>query len=143
MRETTTGTPDASSHRNMASAHDYVNDTIRPIPRYATDNIGPAGAMYSSVSDMAIWMRFLLDSTRLGSKRMLSPRGYADLFAPHMLVDEKQFYPTAKLTHPHFQGYVTDLLIGDLFREEVDQVWAPLDAVKAEQPKSAAEAVLA
>lgn len=105
MRETTTGTPDASSHRNMASAHDYVNDTIRPIPRYATDNIGPAGAMYSSVSDMAIWMRFLLDSTRLGGKRMLSPRGYADLFAPHMLVDEKQFYPTAKLTHPHFQGY--------------------------------------
>jgi CubicO group peptidase (beta-lactamase class C family) len=105
MRETTTGTPDESSHRNMASAHDYVNDTIRPIPRYATDNIGPAGAMYSSVSDMAIWMRFLLDSTRLGGKRMLSPRGYADLFAPHILVDEKQFYPTAKLTHPHFQSY--------------------------------------
>lgn len=105
MRETTTGTPDESSHRNMAFAHDYVNDTVRVIPRYATDNIGPAGAMYSSVSDMAIWMRFLLDSTRLGGKRMLSPRGYADLFAPHILVDEKQFYPTATLTHPRFQGY--------------------------------------
>ena len=105
MRETTTGTPDESSHRNMAFAHDYVNDTVRTIPRYATDNIGPAGAMYSSVSDMAIWMRFLLDSARLGGKRMLSPRGYAALFAPHILVDEKQFYPTAKLTHPHFQSY--------------------------------------
>jgi CubicO group peptidase (beta-lactamase class C family) len=105
MRETTTGTPDEKSHPNMAFAHDYVNDTVRVIPRYATDNIAPAGAMYSSVSDMAIWMRFLLDSARLGGKRLLSPRGYADLFAPHILVDDKQFYPTAKLTHPRFQGY--------------------------------------
>ncbi|MBK5186850.1 MAG: serine hydrolase [Gemmatimonadaceae bacterium] len=105
MRETTTGTPDERSHPNLAFAHDYVNDTLRVIPRYATDNIAPAGAMYSSVADMAIWMRFLLDSARLGGKRLLSPRGYADLFAPHILVGEKQFYPTARLTHPRFQGY--------------------------------------
>jgi CubicO group peptidase (beta-lactamase class C family) len=105
MRETTTGTPDEKSHPNMAFAHDYVNDTVRVIPRYATDNIAPAGAMYSSVSDMSIWMRFLLDSARLGGKRLLSPRGYAELFAPRILVDEKQFYPTARLTHPRFQGY--------------------------------------
>jgi CubicO group peptidase (beta-lactamase class C family) len=105
MRETTTGTPDEKTHPNLAFAHDYVNDTVRPISRYATDNIAPAGAMYSSVSDMAIWMRFLLDSARLGGKRVLSARGYADLFAPHILVDERQFYPTALLTHPRFQGY--------------------------------------
>jgi CubicO group peptidase (beta-lactamase class C family) len=105
MRETTTGTPDEKTHSNIAFAHDSVNDTVRVIPRYATDNNAPAGSMYSSVSDMALWMRFLLDSARLGGKRVLSARGYADLFAPHILVDEKQFYPTAKLTHPRFQGY--------------------------------------
>ena len=105
MRETFTDTPDEKAHPNIAFAHDYVNDTLRVIPRYGTDNIGPAGAMYSSVSDMAIWMRFLLDSARLGGKRLLSARGYADLFAPHILVDEKEFYPTAKLTHPRFQAY--------------------------------------
>lgn len=105
MRETTTGTPDEATHRDLAFAHDYVNDTVRVIPRYRTDNIAPAGAMYSSVNDMAIWMRFLLDSARLGGKRMLSARGYADLFAPHILVGDDQFYPTAKLTHPRFQAY--------------------------------------
>jgi CubicO group peptidase (beta-lactamase class C family) len=105
MRETTTGTPDEKTHPDLASAHDYVHDTVRVIPRYATDNIGPAGAMYSSVSDMSIWMRFLLDSARLEGKRLLSARGYADLFSPHILVDEKQFYPTATLTHPRFQAY--------------------------------------
>ena len=118
MRETTTGTPDESSHRNMASAHDYVNDTIRPIKRFATDNIAPAGAMYSSVSDMAIWMRFLLDSARLRGKRVLSARGYADLFTPRILVDEKQFYPTATLTHPRFQAYGEGWFLED-YRGEV------------------------
>jgi flavin-dependent dehydrogenase len=29
--------------------------------------------------------------------------------------------------HPHLKGLVTDLLIGDLFKDEVDQVWAPMD----------------
>jgi CubicO group peptidase (beta-lactamase class C family) len=105
MKETTTRTPDVRSNPNVTYAHDYVGDTLRVIPRDDADNIAPAGAMYSSVSDMAIWMRFLLDSARLGGKRMLSPRGYADLFAPHILVDEKEFYPTARLTHPRFQAY--------------------------------------
>jgi CubicO group peptidase (beta-lactamase class C family) len=105
MRETTTGTPDERTHHNIADAHDYVNDTLRPIVRDSADNIAPAGAMYSSVADMSLWMRFLLDSARVGGKRLLSARGYADLFAPRILVDEKEFYPTAKLTHPRFQAY--------------------------------------
>jgi flavin-dependent dehydrogenase len=30
--------------------------------------------------------------------------------------------------HPHFKGHLTDLLIGDLFRDGVDEVFAPIDA---------------
>jgi flavin-dependent dehydrogenase len=33
--------------------------------------------------------------------------------------------------HPHFKGHLTDLLIGDLFRDNVDEVFAPMDAQKA------------
>jgi flavin-dependent dehydrogenase len=40
--------------------------------------------------------------------------------------------------HPHLKGHVTDLLIGDLFQDKVDEVWAPLDAMKAEQAAGAA-----
>jgi flavin-dependent dehydrogenase len=40
--------------------------------------------------------------------------------------------------HPDFQGNITDLLSGDLFRESVDEVWEPLDAMKdAETPAAA------
>jgi hypothetical protein len=35
--------------------------------------------------------------------------------------------------HPHKKGAVTDLLIGDLFRDELDEVFTLMDEMKAEQ----------
>jgi len=131
MRETTTGTPDVRTHPNVVSGHDYVHDTLRAIPRDDADNIAPAGAMYSSVFDMALWMRFLLDSARLGGKRVLSPRGYADLFAPHILVDDKEFYPTAKLTHPRFQAYGQGWFLEDYRGEFVAFHTGSIDGLSA------------
>jgi flavin-dependent dehydrogenase len=32
--------------------------------------------------------------------------------------------------HPHLQGPITDLLIGDLFTDKVDVVWGPMEAVR-------------
>jgi CubicO group peptidase (beta-lactamase class C family) len=131
MKETTTRTPDERTHPNVTYAHDYVNDTLRVIPRDDADNIAPAGAMYSSVSDMALWMRFLLDSARLGGKRVLSARGYADLFAPHILVDEKEFYPTAKLTHPRFQAYGQGWFLEDYRGEYIAFHTGSIDGLSA------------
>ncbi len=34
--------------------------------------------------------------------------------------------------YPHLKGLLTDLLIGDLFKDELDVVNEPLDAVRAE-----------
>jgi flavin-dependent dehydrogenase len=36
--------------------------------------------------------------------------------------------------HPHLKGHLTDLLIGDLFKDSVDEVWAPMEAMRAEEP---------
>jgi len=34
--------------------------------------------------------------------------------------------------HPHLKGYITDLLIGDLFDSKVDVVWPLIDEIRAE-----------
>jgi flavin-dependent dehydrogenase len=34
--------------------------------------------------------------------------------------------------YPHLKGYLTDLLIGDLFKDSVDEVWGPMDTIRAE-----------
>jgi flavin-dependent dehydrogenase len=35
--------------------------------------------------------------------------------------------------HPHLKGTITDMLIGDIFREEVDAIIAPMDELRAER----------
>jgi len=35
-------------------------------------------------------------------------------------------------SYPHLKGHVTDLLIGDLFKDSVDEVWGPLEIIRAE-----------
>jgi flavin-dependent dehydrogenase len=40
--------------------------------------------------------------------------------------------------HPHLKGHITDMLIGDLFNERVDEIVAPLDAMRREEEQARA-----
>lgn len=40
--------------------------------------------------------------------------------------------------HPDMKGLVTDVLIGDVFKDEVDVLWPLMDAMRAEQPANTA-----
>ena len=42
--------------------------------------------------------------------------------------------------HPHLKGYVTDVLIGDIFKDDVDVLWPLMDELRAEQEAAAAMA---
>jgi len=35
--------------------------------------------------------------------------------------------------HPHLKGLVTDVLIGDLFKDDIDVLWPLIDEMKAEK----------
>jgi flavin-dependent dehydrogenase len=39
--------------------------------------------------------------------------------------------------HPHLKGHITDMLIGDLFNDRVDEIVAPLDAMRREEQQAA------
>ena len=119
MQETYTSTEQAVAHGNIATPHYRIDDTVRAIERYHTDNIGPAGSMYSSVSDMSKWLRFLLDSARSGGKRMIGAAQFNELWHAQMLVDADEFYPTARLTHPNFTAYGLGWFLEDYRGERV------------------------
>jgi len=79
---------------------------VRAIERYDLDNIAPAGSMYSSVLDMTRWIRFLLAGGRTpAGTRLVSEVGLAELFRPQVLISIGTFYPTSRLTRPHFTAY--------------------------------------
>ncbi|HET7458671.1 MAG TPA: serine hydrolase, partial [Gemmatimonadaceae bacterium] len=90
---------------NVASPHFVVHDSVVVIRNASVDAVAPAGAVWSSVADMAKWMRFVLDSGRVGDRRLLAPGTWAELLKPQTMVTPKGFYPTASLTHPHWTTY--------------------------------------
>jgi len=83
----------------------YGTDTIVAIRHDVSRAIGPAGDVWSSVSDMSKWMLFLLDSARVNGKRLLKPETFAELFTPQVMVPPDEFYPTMELTKPHWTTY--------------------------------------
>lgn len=106
MNETVTRGSDLPMNGNVAEPHDIINDTLQRIePPQLVDPIPSAGAMYSSVSDMAKWLRFLLDSAQVGPRRLVSAASFTELFRPQMIIGEDEFYPTALRTHPHVTAY--------------------------------------
>lgn len=107
MTQTFTGEKGIAGRNDVASPHYRLNDTVTAIARLDFDPIGPAGTMYSSASDMAKWLRFLLDSSRVrrGATPMLQPTTFAEMFTPQTVIRREQFYPTSRLTKPNFTAY--------------------------------------
>ena len=95
----------AGAMPNVASPHDRIADTMRVIRNASVDGVASAGSVWSSVADMAKWARFILDSGRVDGKRLLKPETFAELLKPQTMVPSNEFYPTARLTHPHWTTY--------------------------------------
>jgi CubicO group peptidase (beta-lactamase class C family) len=95
----------AGSMPNVASPHDRIDDTMRVIRNASVDGVASAGSVWSSVADMSKWVRFILDSGRVDGRRLLKPETFAELLKPQTMVPRNEFYPTARLTHPHWTTY--------------------------------------
>jgi CubicO group peptidase (beta-lactamase class C family) len=90
---------------NVASPHDRVDGEIRVIENASVDSVAAAGSVWSSVSDMARWMRFLLEGTSESGARLLEEETHEELFRPQTIVDRDEFYPTQSLTQPKWTTY--------------------------------------
>lgn len=91
--------------RNVSAPHEIVGDTIAVITEDPVDAIPSAGAVWSTATDMARWVRFLLDSSRVGGTRLVSEQNFDMLFRPHTLIPVERFYPSTLRTRPHWTAY--------------------------------------
>lgn len=104
MNDTKTSTRELDAAADVASPHAWVDNALVAVPWRNLDAIAPAGAVNSSVSDMARWIRFLLDSARLDGKRLLSPAAFHQLFTPQAIVPT-DFYPAWRAIRPDVVTY--------------------------------------
>ncbi len=105
MKNTFANQAISMSYKNRAIAHHWVNKEITPIPDGDADLIAPAGATWSTISDMAKWMHFVLDSAKIDGKRLISAKNYREWLKPQAIITDAGFYPTQKLTKPNWKTY--------------------------------------
>ena len=66
---------------NVARTHAEVNDTMRRIAPFTSDNTNPAGGVMSGAADMAKWVIVQLDSGKVGNgERLYSPASARQLW---------------------------------------------------------------
>ncbi len=82
----TTLSPDrVGSDPNHASGREIVNGQAITVPLFRNSVIlNPAGGVYSTVDDLANWMRVHLDNGRLGERQIIQPATLADMHRTHM-----------------------------------------------------------
>ncbi len=103
MKDTVPILADAERRPNVASPHYRIDGNVRVIENASVDAVAPAGSVWSSVHDMAQWMLFMLDEG--DEESLLSASTRKELFTPQFIVDREEFYPTARLTQPHWTTY--------------------------------------
>lgn len=119
------------AERNVATPHDVIDDTLRPIAHRNLDNIAPAGAVYAGARDMANWVRFLLDTARVDGRHLLTPESWREMFTPQVLIPQGSFYPTSRLTKPHFIAYGLGWFLQDYHGEFVAMHTGSIDGMVA------------
>jgi hypothetical protein len=103
---------------NVAVPHALIRDTVRVVPVHSTDVIAPVGSIWSSVADMSRWMRFMLDSGRVGDKRLIKPATFDEIVAPQIRAPMAE-YPALQLVRPNFFSYALGWFVEDYHGETV------------------------
>lgn len=130
MRESETLVKDIVGKPDVATPHDLVRDTVRVVPIRSTDAVASAGSVYSSVSDMSRWMRFMLDSGRVGTQRLIKPETFREIVAPQIRAPESE-YPALELAQPHFFSYALGWFVQDYHGKTVWMHTGSIDGMVA------------
>ena len=91
---------------NYTTPHrkDYEDGLVR-VGYNFQDQIGAAGMIWSCSSDIANYLKFLVNDGIYNSDTLLQPSTFKYLFKPHVLIPSGGFYPTQVLTKPNWMSY--------------------------------------
>ena len=95
----------ASKDINTSQAHFVIDGKRHRIAESPVDAVPAAGAAWSTATDTAKWMAFLLNDGCVGNKRLVSSKNLNRMLRPQVMVPPEEFYPTAALTEPHWTSY--------------------------------------
>lgn len=92
------------SYANRSSAHYSIDGKIEVIPERYADETGPAGSVWSTSDDMAVWMNFLLNNHSVNGKPFISQPLLNEIFRPQVMTTPAA-YPTYTILKPNWATY--------------------------------------
>jgi CubicO group peptidase (beta-lactamase class C family) len=120
---------DLAEQPNVASPHAEIDDTMRVIQNRTVDPVKAAGSVWSSVGDMSKWMKFILDSGRVGDRRLLKAATVKEMLTPQMVADKE--YPTFDAVHSHFFDYGLGFFLQDYAGQAIAMHTGSIDGMCA------------
>jgi CubicO group peptidase (beta-lactamase class C family) len=130
MTETNTSVRDLAGKTNVATPHTEVDDTLLIVPWHNIDNIGPAGSINSTASDMIKWVRFQLAQGKVGGKSLVSASALGETHTAQMTIpvgaDARQMNP-----YTHLEAYGMGWFLQDYRGRELDQHGGNIDGMSA------------
>lgn len=104
MERTVTTTAVLQEMKNVATPHKSIYDEVTPIDWTNWDNMGAAGGIISSVSDIAKWMILQMDGGINAGDTIFTPDTQVDMWTPHnnyrVSLNSQKNIPSR-----HFSGY--------------------------------------
>lgn len=130
MRESSVSVRDLEGRANVARPHRLVRDTLQVIPYRNIDNVGPAGSINSSVTDMTRWVRMQLDSGRANGRTIVSLGGFLEMRRPHTVIP---LDTGARRANPyrHLRSYGLGWFLEDFRGREVVHHGGNIDGMSA------------
>jgi CubicO group peptidase (beta-lactamase class C family) len=130
MTESHTTNHDLEAISNRATPHALWNDTVHVIAYRNIDNAGPAGSITSTVTDMAKWVRFQLDSGKAGGTSVVTPASIAESHTPQTVIRREG--PWAHVNpFSHFDSYGLGWFLHDFRGREVVEHGGNIDGMSA------------
>lgn len=112
MVDTRTGVAALSGLSNVAVPHVLVDGEVVAVPYRNLDAVAPAGALNSSASDLAKWLRFLVAGGEVEGERLIERATLRETRTPQVVVPADPvmaaFHPAARVQSYGLGWFVSD-----------------------------------
>jgi CubicO group peptidase (beta-lactamase class C family) len=106
MRRSNTSVRAEAGDPNVVVPYTYVRGKSIEIPVWNQDNIGPAGSINSTATDLAQWLRFQLSDGSYAGRRLVSARAFRETHTPQIVLPLSSGSPS-------FTAYAMGWNVGD------------------------------
>jgi CubicO group peptidase (beta-lactamase class C family) len=130
MRASTTSVAALDSLPDVATPHDEIDDTVRAVPYFNLDNIGPAGSINSNALEMAQWVRFQLSGGRAAGAPLLREAALDETHTPQTIVPLEGFWKVAA-QEAHLLAYGMGWFLHDYKGRQIVQHGGNIDGMTA------------